>query len=377
LIDFIEFEQSIKKGKIENCYVFCGLDEDIIKDSVKLIINKVVNKDFLDFNYMQFDGGTVDSETIINTCETMPFMSEKKVVVVYRANFLGEGKGKKADKQSKASEESAELENISEEGETSENNESQLVEDIKLSKDTYKDISGYIKNLPPHCVLILYYVFNNKREKISDKIKKLDKKICVVSAGKPRRDSIEKKAKQLFEEREKEIGTVELKLFCREIENKLNTMVNEVEKLCSYTMGRKITKEDIMVMLPTETDNDIFDFVDALGDKNVEKAIDILNELTYKGQKVPIILRMVERQFNLLFKLRVGSEHGKSKEALASEFKLHPYVCGKMIDQTRKFTIESLKKALDLCLNAEEALKSSSINPIIEMELLIVSTVAR
>ena len=374
MIDFIEFEQNIKKGKIDNCYVFCGLDEDIIKDSIKLIINKVVNKDFLDFNYMQFDGGTVDSETIINNCETLPFMSEKKVVVVYRASFLGEGKTKKSDKVSKGSEENIESENPSEEGE---NNESQVIEDIKLSKDTYKDISEYTKNLPNHCVLILYYIFNNKREKISGKIRKLDKKICIVSAGKPRRDSIEKKAKQLFEERGKDIDTACLKLFCREIENKLNIIANEVEKLCSYTMGRKITKEDIMIMLPAETDNDIFDFVDALGDKNVERAIDILNELTYKGQKIPVILRMVERQFSLLFKLRVGSENGKSKEALASEFKLHPYVCGKMIDQTRKFTLASLKKALELCLNAEEVLKSASINPMIEMELLIVSTVAR
>jgi len=374
LIDFIEFEQNIKKGKIENCYIFCGLDEDIIKYSIRLIINKVVNKKFLDFNYMQFDGDTVNSETIINTCETMPYMSDKKIIVIYRASFL-EGKIKKEEH----------IQNLSDEGEMnekesnsiSENYESQEIKDMKFSKDTYKDIREYVKNLPTHCILIMYYIFNNKREKISEKIKKLDKKICVINAGKPRRDSIEKKAKQLFQERKKEIDNVELKLFCREIENKLDIMVNEVEKLCSYTMGRKITKDDIMIMLPAETDNDIFDFVDALGDKNVEKAIYILNELTYKGQKISIILNMIERQFDLLFKLRVGSENGKSKEVLASEFKLHPYVCGKMIEQTRKFTLKSLKKALILCLNTEETLKSSSINPIIEMELLIVNSVTR
>ena len=374
MIDFIEFEQNIKKGKIENCYIFCGLDEDIIKYSIRLIINKVVNKKFLDFNYMQFDGDTVNSETIINTCETMPYMSDKKIIVIYRASFL-EGKIKKEEH----------IQNLSDEGEMnekesnsiSENYESQEIKDMKFSKDTYKDIREYVKNLPTHCILIMYYIFNNKREKISEKIKKLDKKICVINAGKPRRDSIEKKAKQLFQERKKEIDNVELKLFCREIENKLDIMVNEVEKLCSYTMGRKITKDDIMIMLPAETDNDIFDFVDALGDKNVEKAIYILNELTYKGQKISIILNMIERQFDLLFKLRVGSENGKSKEVLASEFKLHPYVCGKMIEQTRKFTLKSLKKALILCLNTEETLKSSSINPIIEMELLIVNSVTR
>jgi len=373
VIDFVELEQKIKKGNIDNCYAFCSLDEDQIKDSIKLIVNKVVDKNFKDFNYVQFDGATVDSVDLINACETLPFMSDKKVVVVYRANFLEDGKGKKGSKSGKVSEE---IES-DEEGDGDAASSKVEVIDDKTPKDkTYKAISDYVNNMPDHCILIMYYVFQSKRDKASSKIQRLGKKVCVVNAGKPRRDSIEKRAKALFEERGREIGAIELKLFCQEIENKLNVMSNEVQKLCSYTEGRKITKEDIRIMMPPETDNDIFDLVDALADKNIQRAIDILNELTFKGEKIPVILRMIERQFNLLFNIKLGVEAGKGKEALASQLGLHPFVCGKMIEQSRKFSLNKLKKAIEFCLDSEETLKSASVNANIEMELLIINTIA-
>ena len=371
MIDLIELEQRIKKGNIENCYALCGLDEDQIKDNIKLIVNKVVDKTFMDFNYIQFDGINVDSEALINACETLPFMSDKKVVVVYRANFLEDGKSKKGSKSSKAQEDSDEEEDI-EDASTSKVE----VEEDKSPKDkVYKVISEYINDMPPHCILIMYYIFQSKRDKASSKIQRLGKKACVVNGGKPRRDTIEKRAKALFQERGKEIGPIELKLFCQEIEDKLNMITNEVEKLCAYTEGRKITKEDIRLMMPPESDNDIFDLVDALADKNIQKAIDILNELTFKGEKIPVILRMIERQFNMLFNVKLGVESGKSKEVLASQLGLHPFICGKMIEQSRKFSLSKLKKAIESCLDSEETLKSASVNANIEMELLIINTI--
>ena len=45
-------------------------------------------------NYSKFDGNKADFETIVEACETMPFMSDKKVVVVYRATFLDDSAGK-------------------------------------------------------------------------------------------------------------------------------------------------------------------------------------------------------------------------------------------------------------------------------------------
>ena len=85
-IDVLESE--IKKNSIANGYVFCGLDEELIKSSIDPIIKKVLDKDFLDLNFIKIDGLTSTFDEIENACETLPFFGDKKVVLVYRANFL-------------------------------------------------------------------------------------------------------------------------------------------------------------------------------------------------------------------------------------------------------------------------------------------------
>ena len=145
-------------------------------------------------------------------------------------------------------------------------------------------------------------------------------------------------------------GKSELVLFCSQIDNNMDIILNEIEKLASYAEGRDITKEDILAMMPQKSENDIFNLVDYLSQKNIKKALDILNELIFKGEKIPLILFMIGRQFNLLFNIKLGIESGKTKEILASELKLHPYICEKMISQSMKFTLKALREILNFVL---------------------------
>lgn len=334
--DYLQLADKIKKGVFNNCYIFCGSDEALIKENIRLIVDKTMDNTFKDLNYVRFDGLTADMETVVNTCETVPFMSDRKVVVLYRANFLKE--------------------------------------DDKESLKRFERIDKYIENPANHCILILYYIFENDREKPSNKVKKLDKKAYTVKFDKLKGMNLEKKVKSLFEAKGKSIGKVELKLFCEGLENNMNIIQNEIEKLCCYTYNREITKEDIIKLLPPKTDNDIFNLVDDISQKKTDKALDILNELLFKGEKTTYILYMIERQFNILLQIKFGLEEGKNKNTLVKETGLNPFICEKMIVQSRKFTMKDLKKAVDLCLNAEEVIKSSSVDEKTEMELLILRT---
>lgn len=336
MIDFIKFETEFINNKTENCYVFCGLEEQLIKEYVDKIIKKNVSDDFISLNYSKFDGNNVDSETIINACETLPFMSEKKVVVIYRAGFLNE--------------------------------------ENKDSKKIFENMNKYLNNMSPSCILIMYYVFGNERDKISKNVLKLDKKCCVVKFDRLKGVMLSKKVKAMFDTRKAIIGKVEIKLFCDLVDNNLNIISNEIDKLCDYTLNREITKEDILAMLPYKTDNDIFNLVDFLAQKKAEKAIEILNELVFKGEKIPLILYMIERQFKILFNLKLGTEMHKSKDALSMEFRLNPYICEKMIVQCKKFTLEQIESCMELCVNSEKNIKTLSRNEKTEMEILIIKT---
>jgi DNA polymerase-3 subunit delta len=128
LLEHSELEVNIKKGKYDNCYVFCGSDEALIKESVGLIADKVLDGAFKDLNYFQYDGMTADIDTVINACETIPFMSDRKVVVIFRADFLSDGEDKEFKKK-------------------------------------YESLVSYKEKPASHCILIAYYVFENDREK--------------------------------------------------------------------------------------------------------------------------------------------------------------------------------------------------------------------
>ncbi|MCY6371837.1 DNA polymerase III subunit delta [Clostridium ganghwense] len=337
MIDFLQLENKLKNNEISNCYIFCGSDEKSIKNSIKTILDKTVNKDFLDLNYAQLDGLTVDINGIINACETLPFMCEKKVVTVYRANFL-------RDKCDKAMEK------------------------------VHKDIAQYLKNLPEECILIMYYIFENDREKESYKLKKLDKLATVVKFSKLKGAMLQKKIKAIFDKKDKKIDKTELALFCSCVENNMDIIENEVEKLCCYTYGREITSRDITEIISAKNDNDIFNLVDYLSQRKPQKALDILNELIFKGESITTILRMIERQFKILFDIKLGVEGGSTKEILARELKLHPFICEKMMIQSKKFTLQQIQKSIELSLETEKILKSSSVNSKTEMELLIINT---
>ncbi|NSA00471.1 hypothetical protein FHU26_000905 [Clostridium beijerinckii] len=41
MINYEVYEQEIEKGNIKNGYIFCGLDEEFIKDGISLIIKRI------------------------------------------------------------------------------------------------------------------------------------------------------------------------------------------------------------------------------------------------------------------------------------------------------------------------------------------------
>lgn len=337
-MDLDSFEHLLKKKDLNGCYILYGPDENLIKDAVNKVANTVVDEIFRDLNLVKFDGMKVQFDEVMNACETLPFMSEKKVVIVFRADFLG-------------------------------------ARDDRESKKKVEDFYNYLSTLPPYTILLMYYVFNDDREKASNNIKKFSKVATLVQVDKLKGNRLYKKVADIFQERQRTINKVLLQFFCDHVDNNMEIINNEINKLLDYTEGREITKQDIIDLLPQSNNDDIFDLVDFVSQRKPEKAINILNELLFKGESVTGVLFMIERQFKLLYSIKLGIEEGKNKDILVKELKLHPYVCEKLINQSRKFSLNQIRACMKMCLDTEKALKSSQSDKKIEMEMLLINTV--
>lgn len=336
-----ELDVMIKKGDFKNCYIFCGTESEMIVEAVNKLTEKAVGSNLRELNHVKFDGSETSFDTIYNACETMPFMSDWKVVIVSRSEFLKDGKGSSAG------------------------------DEVGSTKSPWISYQKYIENIPPYTILILYYGYESNREKLSKKVKKLESKAVVVEFKKLTGKNLEKRVKELFEIRNKSIGTVELGYFCNLVENEIGNIENEVEKLCCYCGDKEITKKDILFLLPEKKDNDIFDLVESISYKRPEQAMNILSELLYKGEKIPMILNMIERQFKQLLAVKLCQGEKVQLNIIQSKLKLPEFIFDRMVTQCNRFSLKQLSKTIELCLETEKLMKSSTINPRTEIEMLI------
>jgi len=339
LITIDVLESEIKKNSIANGYVFCGLDEELIKSSIDPIIKKVLDKDFLDLNFIKIDGLTSTFDEIENACETLPFFGDKKVVLVYRANFLKD----KPDKE---------------------------------GAKTYTEILKYIKDLPQHTILIMYYLFNDKRDtpKKNKKLSTLDKYVKVVHCDKLKKDKYYKKIEDIFKENGRTIGKVQLKYFADKVQNNFDIIKREIDKLDCYALGRELTKEDIDKLIPNKSEDDIFDLVEYISLRKVEKAIDLLDELLFKADQHMLIISSIENHFKRLYEIKIYLLKGKKLEFFISKYRLPQFVCEKLMNQASKFSLKQLNQLIKVCVNTEIKLKSSTTDKQMEMELMLFKT---
>ena len=93
----------------------------------------------------------------------------------------------------------------------------------------------------------MYYLFNDKRDtpKKNKKLGTLDKYIKVVHCDKLKKDKYYKKIEDIFKEKGKNIGKIQVRYFAEKVQNNFDIIKREIDKLCAYTYGREIEKEDI------------------------------------------------------------------------------------------------------------------------------------
>lgn len=339
MINYEVYEQEIEKGNIKNGYIFCGLDEELIKDGINLIIKKNISEEFKELNLIKIDGMNTSFDDIMNACETMPFMGDKKVVIVYRASFLQD----KSD---------------------------------STGTKIYNDIKNYVSNMPPYTILIMYYLLNDKRDKPNKnkKLTPIEKFLPIVYCDKLRRDKYLKKVGEVFKERGKQIGRVELMYFSEKVQNNFDIIKREADKLVSYCEGREIKKEDINLLISSSNEEDIFDLVELIAGKKIDKAIDIMKEILYKSDQHMLIISSIEKHFLRLYEIKLKLAKGKRAEDLMSEYRLPQFVCEKLMAQTSRFTEKQLMGLIRLCVKTDTKLKSSGIDKTMEMEFLLINT---
>jgi DNA polymerase-3 subunit delta len=145
----------------------------------------------------------------------------------------------------------------------------------------------------------------------------------------------------------------------------------EITKLLTYVnYERPVEEKDVNELTPLLEERNIFELVDALGNRDRKTAIGVFHQLLVDQDQMRIF-SMIVRQFRLLLLTREIMDHNGKEADIARRLKLHPYVARKISNQARSFSQNQLDTIYRLLLEIDSETKTGVMSVDINVDLLI------
>lgn len=153
----------------------------------------------------------------------------------------------------------------------------------------------------------------------------------------------------------------------------------EIEKLLLYVdEARPVTPEDVQKLTADARQGDVFAMVDAVGRGDGEEASRMLHRLL--DENAPLLLfGMIIRQFRLLILVReaLNIDPSRGSRAIAGDLGEHPYPIQKIMPQAKQFTLEQLKTIYDQLADVDLAVKTGRLDAELALDMLIAALTRR
>jgi DNA polymerase III subunit delta len=340
-------------------YLLHGNDEFTCREQLK----KLRQQGNFEYNQDTYTGGEVDLMTITATCNTFPFLSDQRLVVL-------EGLPKRRREEASSS--------IG--GETKEMPEknSKTKKGKKGSKSRSesragfeKGLAGYIPQLPETTVLIV--LVDEELTSSSPLLKAAEEHGKVIQCTLPKGAALENWISKRAASVGVKITSEAVTMLANFIGNQLRLLANELDKLATYVgPGATITVEEVRQLSAQVQEARIFDLTDALAQRNRKQALDLLHDLLADGEPPLKLISTITSQVRSLLLVKELAENGLRISQIVSATGMAPFVAEKALRQIGRFSSSQLEGAYRQLLATDAALKRSRMTPDMALDLLVV-----
>ena len=316
--------EDIKNRQFKRIYLLTG-EEVYLRNQYRKKLREAILDPEDTMNAASFEGKGINPKEIIDLAETMPFFADRRVI---------------------------------------------LVDDSGFAKNACPELADYVPEIPESTCIILTESEVDKRGRLYKAIKNTGR---VVEFKRQDERTLARWVLGTLKKEGKNITEETMHAFLGRTGTDMENIEKELEKLLCYTMGKDvITLEDVEAICTEQTENRIFDMVQAITEKDQKKALDLYADLLAMKEPPMRILFLITRQFNQLLQLKSLAGQGLDRSELAKKAGVPPFALGKYQAQCRKFTAAQLRKAVEDCVDTEERVKTGQMGDQISVELLIV-----
>jgi len=314
-----------------------GKDEFRLSERVSEFRLTVTPPEMSDINTIMLDGNVVTVEELLTSLSTVPFMADRRLVIV--EGLLNRLSG--VDKRSAG---------------------------LKKDLAEWLNFPDLLTNLPPTANLLLI-----ERESLpSNKFVSTISKLGQVEKFSPLRHRellgwINTRCSKLGLNIERAAVT----LIADSVGSELRLIDSELNKIKTYSRGRLITKEDITLMVPYVRQQNVFRVVDSVLEGRTRDALNASLMLIGLGESPSGIVRMIERQLRFLILAKNLLSRKIPPGDIGKHINLFGYPLQKTLEMEKKISQASIISMHDKLLKSNTRVREGKLTEQESFHLLI------
>ena len=149
------------------------------------------------------------------------------------------------------------------------------------------------------------------------------------------------------------------------------TLSHELEKLSAYSAGRPVSEDDVRALVTAVRETSVFTLVDAIVEGRTAAALRHLRQMYQQESNVLYILAMIQRQFRHLAIAREMLDAGESGRSISEALRLRDFARDRLLDQATGYSAARLQEAFQRMLEADLNIKRGVYEGELALELLV------
>jgi DNA polymerase-3 subunit delta len=303
--------------------------EEFARSEALAELKSAIPPDLADLNMATLDGRRLKLDTLIGACEALPFIAERRLVIVQ-----------------------------------------DLLKHQKAGKDR-DELRAYLERVPPTCDLVFVEREDfDKRGAVFTYLKKTaDVREFLPRQGAELTRWLGQRAQML----DVKLDGPAAQRLIGFAGNDGRALVNELSKLASYAgRGGRITADHVDLLVQDGQEQNLFAFIDELSARRRGAALQGLRRLIEDGQAATYILFMIARQVRILLGVKELAAQRMRPDDIAARLGQKPFVIRKALDQTRAFSDAELARLHDRVLELDHATKTGRMEAEAGLEVLVI-----
>ena len=318
-------------------YLLSGTESYLMKKRLNEIIKEWV-KDDPEMSLVTYDASMNDfmMSTLIEDASTIPFFTEHKVIVVKNCQFLSSTGS--------------------------------------ISETDTKILEKYLAN--PNESTVLVFMLEKDKLDARKKIVKTLKKVCrEFKCDTLQSDEFTSVLRQHIKSRKIEMEKEAFAELETRLAGSLAQMESELEKLS--LCERKLTKEDIELLVSRPLEDKAFDLVNAVIAGKMKSVFRIWRDLQVAKTDPILLTTLIGKQFHLIYQVKLLAKAGKGESTMAQILSAHPYSIKLAYQNSRMISESLLKELISDCASLDQKFKSGLVDRTLGFEHFLIHTAGR